>query len=189
MARRPQVKVLVGSLRQVSVNRRLALALTGLLASEMDCALVEIGALPHYNEDDETNHGTRVKEFRKQCAAADAFIFVTPEYNRSVPGVLKNAIDQGSRPKGLSVWKGAPSGVIGASPGVLGSCMAQQHLRNILAALDVPVMGHPETYIHAKPGLFQEDGTVTDDAVTQFLRQWCDSFRQWTHLIKPQLSH
>jgi chromate reductase len=187
MARRPRVKVFVGSLRAASVNRRLALALMHLLAPEMDCSFVEIGELPHYNEDQEANTDAGVRAFREQSANADAFIFVTPEYNRSVPGVLKNAIDQGSRPKGASVWKGVPSGVIGASLGVLGSCMAQQHLRNILAALDVPVMGHPEAYIHAKPGLFLDDGVVADDNVTQFLTQWCESFRKWTHLINPEL--
>lgn len=183
MAPRRRVKVFVGSLRAKSHNRRLALALIRLLAPYMDCAIVDIGILPHYNEDDEEDCGVHVRLFREHCADADAFIFVTPEYNRSVPGVLKNAIDQGSRPQGASIWKGIPSGVIGASPGVLGSCMAQQHLRNILAAVDAPVMGQPEAYIQAKPGLFSEGGVVADENVTRFLAQWCESFRKWTELV------
>ncbi|MEN7529869.1 NADPH-dependent FMN reductase [Cupriavidus sp. 2SB] len=183
MAERLQVKLLVGSLRESSINRRLATALMNLLAPDMDCAIVEIGALPHYNEDDESRADPDVLTFRSACSAADAFIFVTPEYNRSIPGVLKNAIDYGSRPKDNSVWKGLPCAVIGASPGVLGTCMAQQHLRNILAALDMAVMAHQEAYIHARPGLLRDDGLVTDEAVAQFLARWCSSFRDWTHLI------
>jgi chromate reductase len=112
-------------------------------------------------------------------AAADALVFVTPEYNRSVPGVLKNAIDQGSRPKAASVWKGKPAGVIGASPGALGTCAAQQHLRNILACLDVAVMGLPEAYLQLKPGALAADGTVADEGLKLILGAWCEAYRAW----------
>jgi len=181
-----RVNVLVGSLRSGSVNRRLALALGRLLADQVQTSFIDIGTLPHYNEDAEAHPVQAVVEFRTSCASADAFVFVTPEYNRSVPGVLKNAIDQGSRPKAANVWKGKPAAVTGASLGVLGSSMAQQHLRNILAAVDVPVMGHPEAYIHAKPGLLLEDGVITDESVTRFLREWCDSFVKWAHVFHQQ---
>lgn len=186
MASQLRVNLLVGSLRSGSVNRRLALALSRMLADEVQIAFIDIGVLPHYNEDAEVDPVQAVVDFRETCASADAFLFVTPEYNRSVPGVLKNAIDQGSRPKTANVWKGKPAAVIGASLGVLGSSMAQQHLRNILAAVDVPVMGHPEAYIHAKPGLLLDDGVITDESVTRFLHDWCVSFVKWAHLFQQQ---
>ena len=181
-----RVNVVVGSLRSGSVNRRLALALARMLEGKVECKFIDIGVLPHYNEDAESKPATAVSDFRSACLSADAFLFVTPEYNRSVPGVLKNAIDQGSRPQGASVWKAKPAAVIGASLGVLGSSMAQQHLRNVLAAVDVPVMGHPEAYIHAKPGLILDDGAVTDEGVARFLAEWCEAFIKWIHLFHSQ---
>lgn len=179
MPRSPVIAVFVGSLRAASLNRRLALAVARLLGNRAECRIVEIGTLPHYDEDEEQAPSAAVVEFRRAVQQADAFLFVTPEYNRSVPGVLKNAIDQGSRPKGHSVWKGKPAGILGCSPGALGACMAQQHLRNILAALDVAVMGQPEAYIQASPELLQEDGRVGDERVQQFLSAWGDAFLRW----------
>jgi chromate reductase len=177
--RRPQVAFLVGSLRRASLNRQLAQALAGLLGERADCRFIDIAALPHYNNDDEPDPAPAVRAFRREVAAADALVFVTPEYNRSVPGVLKNAIDQGSRPKAASVWKDKPAGVIGASPGALGTCAAQQHLRNILACLDVPVMGQPEAYIQLKPGALGSDGSLADDGLRVVLTDWCDAFFAW----------
>lgn len=179
MQKRPVIAVFVGSLRAASLNRRLALAVARLLDARAECRIVDIGTLPHYNEDEERTPADSVVAFRRAVQEADAFLFVTPEYNRSVPGVLKNAIDLGSRPKGQSVWKGKPAGILGCSPGALGACMAQQHLRNILAALDVAVMGQPEAYIQAQPELLQADGEVRVDRVQQFLAVWCDAFLRW----------
>jgi chromate reductase len=179
MPHRPRVAFLVGSLRRASLNRQLAQALAGLLGERADCRFIDIGELPHYNDDEESNPAPAVRAFRRDVAAADALVFVTPEYNRSVPGVLKNAIDQGSRPKAASVWKGKPAGVIGASPGALGTCAAQQHLRNILACLDVPVMGQPEAYIQLKPGALGPDGSIADDGLCVVLAAWCDAFCDW----------
>lgn len=179
MNRPPIIAVLVGSLRAASLNRQLALAISRLLGDRAECRIIEIGTLPHYNEDEELEPSATVVGFRQSVQEADALIFVTPEYNRSIPGVLKNAIDQGSRPKGYSVWKAKPAGILGCSPGALGACMAQQHLRNILAAVDVAVMGHPEAYIQAGPALFQSNGKVSDERVKQFLSAWCDAFLRW----------
>jgi chromate reductase len=179
MQKTPVIAVFVGSLRAASLNRRLALALVRLLGERAECRMVDIGTLPHYSEDEEQAPPASVIAFRRAVQEADAFLFVTPEYNRSVPGVLKNAIDQGSRPKGQSVWKGKPAGILGCSPGALGACMAQQHLRNILAAVDVAVMGQPEAYIQAGPDLLQADGEMRDERVNQFLSAWCDAFLHW----------
>lgn len=181
----PRVAFIVGSLRQASLNRQLAAALMGLLAGRADCRFIEIGALPHYNDDEATDPAPSVRGFRAEVAAADALVFVTPEYNRSVPGVLKNAIDQGSRPKGASVWQGKPAGVIGASPGALGTCAAQQHLRNVLACLDVAVMGLPEAYIQLKPGALAPDGTVADEALKAILAAWCEAYLAWVARLRP----
>ncbi|PZQ78464.1 Chromate reductase [Xylophilus ampelinus] len=174
-----KIGILVGSLRTDSVNRRLAKALIRLAPVTMSLQILEIGALPHYNEDDEAAPPSAVREFREAIDKTDGIIFVTPEYNRSVPGVLKNAIDQGSRPKGASVWSGRPAGVIGASPGVLGSCMAQQHLRNILAAVDMPTLGHPEAYVQLAAQDFDEAGSLIDESKTRFVQSWLQRFDAW----------
>jgi chromate reductase len=113
------------------------------------------------------------------CRRADAVLFVTPEYNRSIPGVLKNAIDNASRPYGQSAWKGKPAGVMGASPGAPGTSMAQQHLRNILAYLDMPTLAQPEVFIQVKDGLFGENGEVTSPETKQFLQGWMDRYTAW----------
>lgn len=179
MARPPRIAILVGSLRDASLNLRLARALAALMGPRAQCEFVPIGQLPHYDEDEDQEPGEAVVAFRRTIAAADAFVFVTPEYNRSVPGVLKNAIDQGSRPRVASAWKDRPAGVIGASPGALGTCMAQQHLRNILACLDVHVMGQPEAYVQVRPGAIDDDGAVLDAQLQPFLATWCDALLRW----------
>jgi chromate reductase len=178
-ARPPHVAVLVGSLRRASLNRQLAHALVRQLGDRADCRFVDIGALPHYDDDQEADPAPTVRQFRAAVGAADALLFVTPEYNRSLPGVLKNAIDQGSRPKANNAWKGKPAGIIGASPGALGTCAAQQHLRNVLACLDVAVMGQPEAYIQLKPGAILPDGSVADESLRGFLQLWCGAFLSW----------
>ena len=174
-----RILLLLGSLRSQSINRRLALALSGFLNHRARVEWADIGALPHYNQDEEHSPGTPVVTFRAQLAESDAFLFVTPEYNRSIPGVLKNAIDHGSRPQGLNGWGGKPAAVIGATPGVLGTAMAQQHLRNILVGVNLLTMGQPEAYIHAKPGLLTETGEVNDESTRAFLQSWCASYLDW----------
>ena len=142
-----QIAMVVGSLRQDSYNRKLAQALTKMAPPEFSFDFVEIGDLPLYNQDDDANQAEQVKRMKQQIAAAQGVIFVTPEYNRSIPGVLKNALDHGSRPYGQNVWAGKPAGVIGASMGAIGTALAQQHLRNIISYLDMPTLTAPEAYL------------------------------------------
>ena len=148
------IALIVGSLRRDSWNRKLATAVTRLAPPEFSFEPIEIGDLPLYNQDDDANQAPSVQRLKSRITVAQGLLFVTPEYNRSIPGVLKNAIDQASRPYGKSVWGGKPAGVIGISVGAIGTAMAQQHLRNVLAYLDVPVLGQPEVFLQAKEGLF-----------------------------------
>lgn len=173
-----QILVVVGSLRQESFNRKLAEALVKLAPSECSFGFAEIGDLPLYNQDHDDNQAEPVKRLKAAIQTADGVMFVTPEYNRSVPGVLKNAIDHASRPYGQSAWAGKPAGVIGASIGSIGSALAQQHLRNTLAYLDMPTLGQPEAFIQVKDGLFTEDGQVGADS-REFLQGWMDAFLAW----------
>lgn len=172
----PTIAVLVGSLRRESINRRLAGALEKLAAGKARFEYIEIGDLPLYNQDFDQAYppqGTRLKE---RIRSADAVLFVTPEYNRSIPGVLKNAIDIGSRPYGDSAFAGRPAAVIGASIGAIGTALAQQHLRNVLAYLDMPVLGQPEAFIHYKDGLIADDGSIGNDGTKTFLQDFVDRF-------------
>jgi chromate reductase len=173
-----QIAVIVGSLRRESFNRKLASAMAKLAPSDFSFKQVELGDLPLYNQDDDTNQSESVKRLKAEIATAQGLLFVTPEYNRSVPGVLKNAIDHASRPYGQSAWAGKPAGVIGASVGAIGTAMAQQHLRNILAYLDVPTLGQPEAFIHAKDGLFDEAGNIGESS-KKFLQNWMDQYVSW----------
>ncbi len=136
-----QIAVVVGSLRKDSFNQKLANAMMKLAPPEFTFKQVNIGDLPLYNQDDDAHQAEPVKHMKSEIKSAQGVLFVTPEYNRSIPGVLKNAIDHASRPYGQSVWAGKPAGVLGVSPGATGTCMAQQHLRNILATLDMPTLG------------------------------------------------
>jgi len=172
------IAVIAGSLRRDSFNRKLADALAKLAPSEFSFEQVQIGDLPLYNQDDDAQPAESVKRFKAAIAAAQGLLFVTPEYNRSMPGVLKNAIDHASRPYGQSVWKGKPAGVIGVSVGAIGTALAQQHLRNVLAYLDVPTLGQPEAFIQAKEGLFDEAGNI-GAASRQFLQDWMNQYVAW----------
>ena len=172
------IAVIAGSLRRDSFNRKLAGALAKLAPSEFSFEQVQIGDLPLYNQDDDAQPAESVKRFKAAIAAAQGLLFVTPEYNRSMPGVLKNAIDHASRPYGQSVWKGKPAGVIGVSVGAIGTALAQQHLRNVLAYLDVPTLGQPEAFIQAKEGLFDEAGNI-GAASRQFLQDWMNQYVAW----------
>jgi len=144
-----QIAVITGSLRKESFNRQLADAIIKLAPAGFSFTHLEIGDLPLYNQDDDEQPAESVKRLKAGIQKARGLLFVTPEYNRSLPGVLKNALDHASRPYGQNAWAGKPGGVIGASIGAIGTAMAQQHLRNILAYLDVPVMGQPEALISA----------------------------------------
>ena len=178
------IAVIVGSLRRDSFNRQLADAIAKLAPPEFSFTQVNIGDLPLYNQDSDANPPPSVIRFKGEIAAAKGLLFVTPEYNRSLPGVLKNAIDQGSRPYGQSVWAGKPAGVLGVSVGAIGTAMAQQHLRNILAYLDVPTLGQPEAFIQAKDGLFDASGEIGAGS-RKFLQDWIDRYVAW---IKRQLA-
>ena len=172
------IAVIVGSLRKDSFNRKLANAIVKLAPPEFTFKQVHIGDLPLYNQDDDTNQADSVKRLKNEIKAAQGLLFVTPEYNRSMPGVLKNAIDHASRPYGQSAWAGKPAGVLGASVGVIGTALAQQHLRNVLAYLDVPTLGQPEVFIQVKDGLFDEAGNIGADS-KQFLQSWMDRYVAW----------
>ena len=173
-----KIAVLVGSLRRDSFNRKLATAITKLAPREFTFEQVSIGDLPLYNQDDDASPAETVKRLKSQITASQGLLFVTAEYNRSIPGVLKNAIDHASRPYGQNAWAGKPAGVLGVSVGAIGTAMAQQHLRNVLAYLDVPTMGQPEAFIQATDGLFAADGSI-GDASKVFLQGWMNAYTAW----------
>ena len=173
-----QIAVVVGSLRKDSFNRKLANAIVRLAPSDFSFKQVRIDDLPLYNQDDDANQAEPVKRLKAEILASHGLLFVTPEYNRSIPGVLKNAIDHASRPYGQSAWEGKPAGIVGVSPGAAGTAMAQQHLRNMLAYLDVSTLGQPETFIQVKDGLFDADGNIGAGS-KNFLQNWMDRYVAW----------
>jgi len=173
-----QIAVVVGSLRRDSFNRRLATAIVKLAPPEFTFKQLDLGDLPLYNQDDDENQAESVKRLKNGVESAQGVLFVTPEYNRSIPGVLKNAIDHASRPPGQNSWAGKPAGVLGASIGVMGTAMAQQHLRNILTFLGIPTLGQPEAYIHVTDDLFDEDGNIGAES-RQFMQDWMDAYVAW----------
>ncbi len=179
-----QIAVVVGSLRRDSFNRKLASAMAKLAPPEFSLKQLKIDDLPLYNQDDDANPSASVKRIKADISAAQGLLFVTPEYNRSIPGVLKNAIDHASRPYGQSVWAGKPAGVLGVSVGAIGTAMAQQHLRNILAYLDVPTLGQPEAFLHAKEGFFDDAGNI-GEAGKKFLQGWMDQYVVWVKEHAP----
>ena len=179
------VGVLVGSLRKASFSRKLALALRDLAPQTLRLQIIEIGAMPLYNYDDEAAPPEPWVLFRQQIRAADALLFVTPEYNRSIPSALKNAIDVGSRPKGSSVYDAKPAAVISLSPGALGAFGANHHLRQSLMCLNVAVMPAPEAYIGGADKLFGDDGSIVVEATRLFLDQFMRSFAGWIDRFKP----
>lgn len=172
------IAVIVGSLRKDSFNGQLAAALAKLAPAEFSFKTVRMDDLPLYNQDDDGKPAASVVRLKKEITEARGLLFLTPEYNRSIPGVLKNAIDHASRPYGQSAWGGKPAGVLGVSVGAIGTALAQQHLRNILAYLDVPVLGQPEVFLQAKEGLFDANGNIGPDSRT-FLQAWMDRYVAW----------
>src|SRR6476620_9565460 len=158
-----RVGYLVGSLAKASINRKLALAMTHLAPEELQMEEISFGELPLYSYDFDADFPPSARAFKDAIVAVDAVLFVTPEYNRSIPGALKNAIDWASRPYGKNAFARKPSGVIGTSPGKIGTAVAQQHLRSILAFCNSPLMNSVEAYIHFTPGLLTDSGEVTND--------------------------
>lgn len=179
MTARRDVVVLVGSLRKDSINRKLARALIELAPAPLDPSIVEIGQLPLYDQDLDDDPPPAWLAFRQRIKAADALLFVTPEYNRSVPAPLKNAIDVGSRPYGQSAWDGKPGAVISASPGAIGGFGANQHLRQCLVYLNVPALQQPEAYVGGADKLFDASGVLTNEATREFLRKFMQAFGLW----------
>ncbi len=173
-----RIAVVVGSLRRESFNRTLARALVLRAPKDFDLHQVEIGDLPLYNQDDDARQAPAVMRMKADIAAANGVIFVTAEYNRSIPGVLKNAIDHGSRPYGQNAWAGKPAGVIGVSPGAVGTALAQQNLRNVLAYLDMPTMPGPEAFLQMKEGLFDAQGDIGPMS-RAFVQGWMDRYVAW----------
>lgn len=171
-----KVGYLVGSLATASINRLLAKALVRLAPPELECSEIPFRDLPLYSYDYDADFPPAAREFKRAIAAVDAVLFVTPEYNRSIPGGLKNAIDWASRPYGQNSFARKPSAVIGASIGSIGTAIAQQQLRSVLGFCNSPQMNAPEAYIHFKPGLIAEDGTVSNESTEAFLRSYMSEF-------------
>lgn len=174
-----RVAVFVGSLRKESFNRHLARSVERLAPDDFSFDHVQIDDLPLYNQDFDASYPAEFKRLKQQVEAADALLFVTPEYNRSIPGVLKNAIDIASRPWGTNSFAGKPGAVIGVSVGATGTALAQQHLRNVLAYLDVPTLGQPEVFIQHKDGLFGSDGKIGSEGTHKFLQGFVERYVAW----------
>lgn len=174
-----KIAVLVGSLRKESFNRKMAKNLMALAPEGLKLEIVEIGGLPLYNQDFDDDPPIAWSEFREQLMGFDGFLFVTPEYNRSIPGVLKNAIDVGSRPYGKSVWDGKPGAVISVSPGAVGGFGANHHLRQSLVFLNVPAMQQPEAYIGGAAKLFDQNGNIANESTREFVQKFINAFAEW----------
>jgi chromate reductase len=178
MAQARTVAVIVGSLRKESFSRKLAKAIAAVAPASLTFDFVDIGQLPFFNQDLEQTPPQEWVAFRDRVRAADAVLFVTPEYNRSMPGVLKNAIDVGSRPYGHSVWNGKPSAVVSNSPGAIGGFGAYHHLRQSMVFLNMPTVNQPETYVGGVASLFDETGELVNEATGQFLTGFAQTFAE-----------
>ena len=182
-----RVGYLVGSLAKGSINRKLAKALVRLAPAELAMTEVGFGDLPLYSYDYDADFPPAARAFKDALAAQEAFVFVTPEYNRSIPGGLKNAVDWASRPYGQNSFARKPSAVIGTSPGSIGTALAQQSLRGVLAFCNSPMMNAMEAYIQFKPGLITDDGEVTVEATRDFLKGWIDEFAAFVERVYTAL--
>lgn len=177
------VAILVGSLREGSLNRKTALALIRMAPPGLSLEIVEIGDLPLYNQDLDQDPPRPWRAFRERIAGFDALLFVTPEHNRSVPAALKNAIDIGSRPYGSSVWSGKPAGVVSVSPGAIGGFGANHHLRQSLVFLDMPAMQQPEAYFGGAGDYFDEAGELKSPATRKVMQRFITAFAEWVERI------
>jgi len=183
MAATRNVAIIIGSLRKDSINRKVANALKDVAPPSLRLEIVEIGQLPLYNQDLDANPPAEWTAFRDRVRPMDALLFVTPEYNRSMPGVLKNAIDVGSRPYGKSVWSGKPGAVVTAVGGALGGFGANHHLRQSMVFLNVPMMQQPEAYVGGADKLFDASGKLVVDATREFFTKFMQSFETWIERI------
>jgi chromate reductase len=174
-----RIALFIGSLRKDSYNRRLARAVEKLAPASLQFTEVRIDDLPLYSQDFDQHYPAPAARLKQEVEAADALLFVTPEYNRSIPGVLKNALDIGSRPWGTNSFAGKPGAVIGTSPGAVGTALAQQHLRNVLAYLDVPLLGQPEVFLQFKDGLIAPDGEIANESTRKFLQGFIERYVAW----------
>jgi chromate reductase, NAD(P)H dehydrogenase (quinone) len=180
----PRIAVIVGSNRRDSINRKLAQALVRLGAGEFEASFARIDDLPMYNQDNEGNLPPEVVRFKNELARADGVLIVTPEHDRSIPAVLKNAIDWGARPWGKSSWTGKPAFITGTSPGAIGSALAQQHLRSVMTGLGMILLGG-EAYVTFKPNLIDEHGAIGDDTTNKFLQDFVDRFAHLVTQLAP----
>ncbi len=174
-----KIAAIVGSLRKESINKKFMRALDKLTHPELEFQTLKLDDVPLFNQDDENNLPTPVVNLKTVIAEADGLLFVTPEYNRSIPGVLKNIIDWGTRPYGKNVWKNKPTAIVGTSQGSVGTAVAQSHLRSIMVPLGIILMGRPEVYFVFKEGLMDAECNITDENTKKFLQGFLDNFSQW----------
>jgi chromate reductase len=181
---RHKIAILVGSLRKGSFNRRVAQSICAFASDMLDCEIIEIGNLPLYDQDSDADPPGEFVQFRQKVAAMDGVLFVSPEYNRGMPGVLKNAIDVGSRPYGQSVWDKKPAAIVSASPGAIGGFGANHQLRQACVFLNMPVMQQPEAYLgQVSPDRFEEDGCLKDGPLKDLVLTLANAFADWVDMI------
>jgi chromate reductase, NAD(P)H dehydrogenase (quinone) len=179
-----RIAILVGSLREASINRKVARSICAMRGDELDCEMVEIGGLPLYNQEYDGNSPPEYDRFREEISRADGILFVSPEYNRGIPGVLKNAIDIGSRPYGKSVWNGKPAAIMTASPGSIGGFGANHQIRQACVYLNMPVMQQPEAYLgNVSDDRFDRDGCLKDGPLKDLVEKLAHAFHDWVDVI------
>lgn len=185
-----KIAIIVGSLRKDSINRKVARSICALTSNKLYCSIVEIGDLPLFNQDQEKAPPEQWVRFKEQIAAVDGILFCTPEYNRGMPGVLKNAIDVGSRPYGRSVWDRKPAAIVSASPGSIGGALANHQLRQSCVFLNMPVMQQPEAYLgHVNDDSFDEDGCLKDGPLKGVVEKLANAFAEWVTTIHEAREH
>jgi chromate reductase len=185
-----KIGIIVGSLREGSINRKIARSMCAIRDDDLDCSMIEIGDLPLFNQDIEKSPPEQWVRFKEQVAAVDGILFCSPEYNRGMPGVLKNAIDVGSRPYGRSVWDRKPAAIITASPGGIGGALANHQIRQSCVFLNMPVMQQPEAYLgHVSDDSFGEDGLLIDGPLKQLVEKLAHAFAEWVKAIIEARSH
>jgi chromate reductase len=179
-----KIAIIVGSLRKDSLNRRVARSICALRNDNLDCSMIEIGDLPLYNQDLDANPPEQWVRFRQQIAESDGVLFCSPEYNRGIPGVLKNAIDVGSRPYGQSVFDKKPGAIVTASPGSIGGFGANHQIRQAAVFLNMPIMQQPECYLgHVSDDSFGEDGCLKEGPLKELIKVLAHAFHDWVHMI------
>ena len=185
-----KIAIIVGSLREGSINRKIARSICALKNDNLDCSIVEIGDLPLYNQDIEKDPPQQWVRFKEQIAAVDGILFCTPEYNRGMPGVLKNAIDVGSRPFGRSVWDRKPAAIVSASPGSIGGALSNHQVRQSCVFLNMPVMQQPEAYLgHVNDDSFDEDGKLKEGPLLGLVEKLAHAFAEWVTTIHEARAH